>query len=475
MRCLRKSATKMLLAVSLCYSVFGCAVAEGILDTTFNGQGYAVYGDTSSGYLGREEAHAIAIDSSGRIVVVGTARSSFYRNMAIWRYLPDGTLDASFGETGYVTHADAAGVRGDSEGLGVALQADGKIVVTGYCTNGTYGKEMIVWRYNPDGTLDTTFGFPYFRGFYLYRNYATVPSGYAGSADDAGSAVIIESSGRILVAGSAYFLQWENGYLYMTIDMCLWALTPQGLLDDDFGPTRSGWVSHANAGAAEIDFTGSGHALAVDAAIGRILITGNSGEGDMMIWAFTLQGWPDFRFGPNGQGFAVHRGDPSFWTVDVGYSIVCTDTGDLLVAGRSSKRVGTNGMAVWRYLSDGTIDTSFGAGDGYVVYDAAWGSVGRSVAVDAGGRIIVAGEMPVYAQGRDLAIWALNADGSLNSSFGGQGFVTHHNAGGANGDDWGNAMAFDSDGRILVAGATWSNTNVDPRFPSYDMAIWRYR
>jgi uncharacterized delta-60 repeat protein len=67
---------------------------------------------------------------------------------------PPGTLDLSFGETGFVVTAMSDT---DNCGRAIALQADGKIVFAGspYEAQNSY---FIVIRYNTDGTLDNTFG-----------------------------------------------------------------------------------------------------------------------------------------------------------------------------------------------------------------------------------------------------------------------------------------------------------------------------
>ena len=76
------------------------------------------------------------------------------------RYLPDGTLDPSFGDDGIV-HTTFE--HGPSLALAVALQPDGRLVVAGYAGRdaGPYGGltvHMAVATYLPDGQLDPSFG-----------------------------------------------------------------------------------------------------------------------------------------------------------------------------------------------------------------------------------------------------------------------------------------------------------------------------
>ncbi|MCB8950805.1 MAG: hypothetical protein H6650_02205 [Ardenticatenales bacterium] len=75
--------------------------------------------------------------------------------VALARYNTDGSLDTGFGNGGTVT-TDTFGSGGES-GHQAALQADGKIVVAGYTSNGS-NNDFLVLRYNSNGSPDTGFG-----------------------------------------------------------------------------------------------------------------------------------------------------------------------------------------------------------------------------------------------------------------------------------------------------------------------------
>ena len=77
-------------------------------------------------------------------------------DFGIARYNPDGTLNTSFGTGGIVT----TDIRGDADQAeAVAVQPDGKIVVAGLAAT-IAGRitDFALARYNPDGTLDQNFG-----------------------------------------------------------------------------------------------------------------------------------------------------------------------------------------------------------------------------------------------------------------------------------------------------------------------------
>jgi uncharacterized delta-60 repeat protein len=113
----------------------------GTLETTFGDHG-AVKTDV----LGRDDyAEGLVVDSSGRFVLVGRATSPTILDMALVRYLPDGTLDPSFDGDGIIT-ADFHG-RGEF-GQDVALDASGRIVAAGYTANDGF-TEFALLRANP--------------------------------------------------------------------------------------------------------------------------------------------------------------------------------------------------------------------------------------------------------------------------------------------------------------------------------------
>ena len=134
--------------------------APGDLDTTF-GTGGKVTTDFSGG---TDQAFAVALQTDGKIVVAGEAKTGYSReDFALARYHPNGTLDTTFGTGGKVT-TDFAG--DTDQVFAVALQPDGKIVVAGEAKAGYSGEDFALARYNNNrfpvvtlkATLDTTGG-----------------------------------------------------------------------------------------------------------------------------------------------------------------------------------------------------------------------------------------------------------------------------------------------------------------------------
>jgi uncharacterized delta-60 repeat protein len=127
--------------------------ANGLLDTTgFNqGSGFVRDIDREGGGV------SCAIDSQGRIVVAGFATLGGGWDMALWRYTSAGEPDLSFNNgDAFLTHHGAAGGNGEDIGIGLTIDASDRILVTGYSTAGNGDQDLAVWRFLDDGTLDLT-------------------------------------------------------------------------------------------------------------------------------------------------------------------------------------------------------------------------------------------------------------------------------------------------------------------------------
>jgi uncharacterized delta-60 repeat protein len=161
---------------------------NGTLDNTF-GTGGKVTTDFGSP---NDICNSVAIQSNGKIVAGGQYYNGTNNDFAIARYNTNGALDATFGTGGKVT--TPIGTRADV-GYGVAIQSDGKIIMTGNSDNGTYINVAVV-RYNSTGTLDNGFG------------TAGEVTTLIASGNSTGRSVLVQGDGKVVVAG--YFL--TGGY-----------------------------------------------------------------------------------------------------------------------------------------------------------------------------------------------------------------------------------------------------------------------
>jgi uncharacterized delta-60 repeat protein len=154
---------------------------DGSLDKTgfgTNGRG------TVSNLISPDYANSggFALQADGKIVAAGTAND----NLILVRYNANGTLDPTFGGTGIVsTDTGQVDVLSD-----LTLQADGKIIVCGTIWN-TNSKDILLMRFNPDGSLDTSFG----------TNGMSVTN--IGANNDEGRKIVRQPDGRIIISGSS--------------------------------------------------------------------------------------------------------------------------------------------------------------------------------------------------------------------------------------------------------------------------------
>ena len=190
---------------------------DGDLDPTF-GTGGMVMTDLNRS---TDLANAVALQSDGKLVVVGqTYKDNDYsdEDFVVTRYNTNGTLDNTFGSRGRVRTDFPALAAVPSS---VVIQPDGKIVVAGGAFPlFTFAGNFEVVRYNPNGSLDTSFG----AGGIVTT---TFPEGsYAFD-------VALQSDGKIIAAGTV-FVDFNPGDQSDT-DFALARYNQHGTLDASFG------------------------------------------------------------------------------------------------------------------------------------------------------------------------------------------------------------------------------------------------
>ena len=157
---------------------------DGSLDTTF-GSGGKVSTDVGED---TETVASVALQSDGKIVAAGYSYNDSKNVFAVVRYNTDGSSDRTFGTGGIVVTPIGSG---DSVPESVVVQSDGKIVVAGYSNNGS-NEDFAIVRYNTDGSLDSTFGTEGTEGIVVAA---------IGSGDDYATSMVLQSDGKIVVAG----------------------------------------------------------------------------------------------------------------------------------------------------------------------------------------------------------------------------------------------------------------------------------
>jgi uncharacterized delta-60 repeat protein len=302
------------------------------------------------------------------------------------------------------------------------MQTDGKIVVAGHSLNSS-NFDFALARYNPDGSLDASFD-----------TDGKVTTDFSNSNDYA-FAVAIQTDGKIVAAGES-FISPNSG-------IALVRYNTDGSLDTSFNGTGKVFTSSFGADAK---------ALAIQTD-GKIVVAGSG---------FTIA-----RYNTDGSLDASFDGDGIVITMFGGltYSargVAIQSDGKIVAAGESRIGQDNAAFALARYNANGSLDTSFD-GDGKLTTDfGPFYDEANAVAIQAGGKIIAAG----YGESSNTSAFALvryNTDGSLDSSFDGDGKVTTPfgvNAGAI-------AVAIQSNGKIVAAGGSFNGT-------SGDFALVRY-
>jgi len=236
-----------------------------------------------------------------------------------------------------------------------------------------------------------------------------------------------------------------------------------GQLDPSFG-----------AGGTVVTEFPSSYSGARDVAVqadGRIVAAGfahtnNSIISDFALTRYDASGALDPTFGTGGRVRTDFGG-----RFDEALAVAVQPDGGIVVAGNSSDANGSD-MAVARYHSDGTLDTSFD-GDGMALVDFGSEASARAVALQPDGRVVLAGWVSHPVGGgccvSDFALARLTSAGALDSSFDGDGrVVTDFLPGSDNGHDAAQAVLVQADGRIVAAGAGVAGV------VSVDFAVARY-
>ncbi|MCX7788451.1 MAG: hypothetical protein N2442_12240, partial [Spirochaetes bacterium] len=120
---------------------------NGVLDTTFGNGGIVLTSLCPS----NDSASCVANLSDGNILVGGYLKNGSSYDFALIRYKQDGSIDMSFGQEGKVITSIQTG---DDRANKILIQSDGKIILVGYSS----GTDFALARYNPDGSLDSSFG-----------------------------------------------------------------------------------------------------------------------------------------------------------------------------------------------------------------------------------------------------------------------------------------------------------------------------
>jgi uncharacterized delta-60 repeat protein len=317
---------------------------DGSLDTSFGNAGKATIGPG----VGTNFIHAALYPTEGTAndgkIVVGGLSSGF----AIARFNANGTLDTSFGSHGIATAPFAA--TNNYDVFLEVIQPDGKIVALGQTADITQGE---LARFNPDGSLDTTFG----QGGMV-----------TGPVADPWS-LLLQPDGKLVMVGVTYG----------ATELELARYDPDGTLDTSFG--SSGIVTNSSFSAA---YAGAIYPVAGTANDGKIVVDGQ-GSG-LELARYNPDGSLDSSFGRGGMITAPTGQIGAYYDNTEG--VVIQSDGRIVVSGTGEPH--PTYFATARYNTDGSLDSTFGSG-GIVTTAISSAEEGHAVALQSNGAIVVAG------------------------------------------------------------------------------------
>ncbi len=297
--------------------------SNGSIDATFGTNGAVTALATRLG-----DGYAVALQPDGKIIAAGSADAAgsggVTPRVAVVRLNSNGSLDSGFGAGGI----DVVDLGAYSYALAAAVQADGKIVISGSQAPGLQVPNALIARLTASGALDPTFASG---GAYAHQ-YAV------GAASSAFNALAIQGTGGIIAAGAA-----TNGNT--GADAIVARFTSGGAPDGSFG---SGGVvyetSAMNTGSANVPGA-TGVALAPNGDVIAGGTAGGPGLAGVAVWAFNPTGALDTSFGAAGStltGFGpITRGE--------GNALTIAGDGKIVVAGDTQSITGTYSSVVARY------------------------------------------------------------------------------------------------------------------------------
>ena len=377
-----------------------------VFDTSFNGVGYV---EQSLGATQAAGQNSVLMQADGKIISIGVTSDTTPRSILLTRYLPNGTVDTNYGTNGittqnfgYNTYAYAA-----------AIQADGKVVVVG-TTSGIissffYNSVLFVARFTTAGALDTTFNTVGYAIAQVEINY------------NAATGVAIDPiTGNIFVSGYSML----SGTNYREI--FIYSYASNGTLNTGTFGSPNGYII-VSPPSGYLQTTGTSPAVQDD---GKIIVGGSvcassslSGSNlQLALFRYYSDGSVDTTFG-NGNGYVIFNEYANYPYSSV-QGIALQPNGSIIVSGSAITTSGNQQIMIARYLTDGTIDTSFnGTGYNVTTIPNSVLSIGIQPLLEPSGKIIAGGYATFANSFNNILLVRYNQDGTLDTSLNSNGYM----------------------------------------------------
>ena len=383
-----------------------------------------------------DQINDIVIQPDGKIVAAGQtgAFSEFTErpsSMMVARYHSNGSLDDTFGTGGIVTTE----FDGYAKAMGVALQADGKIVVAGTGGSSVNNTLFAVVRYNSDGSLDETF----------FGGVVTRRFGFVARIRD----LAIQSDGKIVVAGEGRVSGFREGAI-------LARYNPDGTPDITFGVNGVSQVQPAFFGSSAAMLP-RGIQLQIDqkSVVAGVCVDQIS---RFCVARYNLDGSLDNTFGFDGVAeMDFLTGSFSGEAAD----IAIQPDGKIVAAGQIFHDFGTLPVLA-RYDENGIPDHSFNGGSVPIFSQFQFRL--NALALKPDGTIVVAGEASLPESPSMMAVARFNSEGSME-------YIIETTLGGSM-HSAATAVAIGTDGRFVAGGYTNFSNLFDPVVSDFALALY---
>ncbi len=355
----------------------------------------------------------VAVQSDRKIIVAGDKNNSGQSDIILERFNTDGTPDPTFGTAGTAT-IDS----GSSDNIkAISMQSDGKIVIAGTKLVSSYTIWLLA-RLTAGGELDTTFG-----GSSCPCSGYTTASFSVLNADHNVSSVLLLPGDKILVGGA------DRNPNVVDTKVGLMQFTSTGVLDTTF--STSGKVS-TDVGLGNLD-----EAVAmVRQSSGQIVVAAksidqsNSNNGEVLV-RYSAAGVLDTTFGSSGiLTVAQSTSQPQ------GGDLVQQSDGKLLHL-RQSYNGSSSDYVLKRFNSSGTTDTTFATSGQYTLDLAGLEDSPVSVLLQSDAKILIVGAAetapasnPFGDPPKNVVTVRLTSGGALDTTYGTNGIASTDVSGG---------------------------------------------
>ena len=333
--------------------------------------------------------YAFTTDSTGNIYATGKLENSNtgYEEIIILKYSPNGVLDTAFGTNGIFTYDFGSMIY--QRANDIEIDANGKILVTGYVAESFTHRNLFVIRLNQNGTLDTNFN---------TNGIVEINNGYSNT----GYKIVVANDGKIFVGGTIA--------TSTTSQLAIIKLNDNGTYDTSFNLDG---ISTTDIG------NGSNGNYISDMNIlsdGKIMTLANTGY-SILLARFTDNGEPDTSYGDGDGIYEYSSGNANFEYYATEFHINTDDTIFMLATkfcvGCNPGSGSNTDRFIFKINASGAYDNTFNGNGEYFIDDFFSPSV--SMAVSPTQEVYIAVKL------FDFQLRKLTSSGTLDTSFYGDG------------------------------------------------------